>query len=434
MRAESVPKRLLVLMTFALVALVATSCGSGTNGTIRIGVFGDCWGPFTSEREQTVAGAELPFIRRGAKPKGTTPSDGVGSVTIAGKRVELLLGCDFFGSDVQTFIAARRLAEQQGVDVLLTPTTILDDLAMRLYEPRQPHVAFISPGLTPRTALASHSNLFRVAPDLRQFSAGLGAYAYRTLGWRTAVTVGEDDPLGYSLTAGFVAEFCSLGGTVVRRFWPAGLLVDWPRLVQRIPQGVDGVALMEGIFSTKGFYPVYKKVQPDLRRHVVTSATAIAAGDRPVGIMAAGPLPFVSNAAAWTRYGRDLRAAFPQYRGATHDPADVYAYDAVELALEGIERVHGDLSGGERRFMTALTSLHVQTPAGVLHLDRSHRAVSANFLIRVERDAKGKVVPLTIGVVPNVDASFGGYFTPSSPPDSRTQPACRKGHVPPWAR
>ena len=60
-------------------------------------------------------------------------------------------------------------------------------------------------------------NVFGVAPNLRQGSAGLGAYAYHTLGWRTAVTLGEDDPLGWSLTSGFVAEFCSLGGKIVKR-------------------------------------------------------------------------------------------------------------------------------------------------------------------------------------------------------------------------
>jgi hypothetical protein len=113
---------------------------------------------------------------------------------------------------------------------------------------------------------------------------------------------------------------------------------------------------------------------------------------------------------------------------------DVYAYDAVELALEALGRVHGDLSGGERSFMAALGSLHSPTPVGPLRLDRNHHQIGSNFLIRVEKGAKGRPVLQTVAVVPNVDASFGGNFTPSSPPDSRTQPVCRKGRVPPWAR
>ena len=35
------------------------------------------------------------------------------------------------------------------------------------------------------------------------------------------------------------------------------------------------------------------------------------------------------------------------------------------------------------------------------------------------------------GWVPNVDQSFGGFFKKSSPPPSRTQPACVK-HRFPW--
>ena len=69
--------------------------------TIRIGFYGDCYGPFGARHEQGTAGAELPFVRRGAKVLGSEPTDGVGAVTIAGKRVELVVDCDFYGSTSQ---------------------------------------------------------------------------------------------------------------------------------------------------------------------------------------------------------------------------------------------------------------------------------------------------------------------------------------------
>ena len=149
--------------------------------------------------------------------------------------------------------------------------------------------------------------------------------------------------------------------------------------------------------------------------------------------MAAGFLPFVSAAPPGIGTSTTSARPSPQYHGGVGDN-EVYVYDAVELALKAIERVHGDLSDGERRFMAALTTVHVQTPLGTLRLDRNHDEVGPNFLIRVEKDANGKLMPRTVGVVPDVDDSFGGYFTAASPPDSRTQPVCRKGHVPPWAR
>ena len=415
---------------FVSVALTATGCGSGTKGTIRIGFYGDCYGPFGAVHEQGTAGAELPFVRRGAKVLGSKPSDGVGAVTIAGKRVELVVDCDFYGSGVSELAAARRLVEQQHVNVVVTPNFV-PDIAEVYYPAHQPGVVFISTGLLP---VPSRPNLFRVAPNLRQGSAGLGAYAYKTLGWRTAVTLGEDDFLGWSLAAGFDAEFCSLGGTIVKRLWAQPQATSWASQARQIPSGADGVAFMPNFLSPATFFSAYRKVHPDLSRHVVMSAVALARGDRTVGITSAGWLPIAPGTPEWNRYLRDLKSAFPKYRGQRGDASDIYAYDAVELALQAIAAAHGDLSHGERRLMAALKSVRVETPVGGLTLDRTGNAVVSNFLIRVETSASGKSVPLTVGVIPKVENTFGGYFSPRSPPDSETQPVCRKGHVPAWAR
>jgi len=52
----------------------------------------------------------------------------------------------------------------------------------------------------------------------------------------------------------------------------------------------------------------------------------------------------------------------------------------------------------------------------------------------VEKDAGGRFVPRTIRVIPNVEQTFNGYFDASSPQPSPTQPVCRKGNPPAWAR
>ena len=436
MSIERTVRRLPVASMLALlVTLAATSCGGGTHGTIRIGFYGDCHGFFTSGHEAGTAGVELPFIRRGAMPKGSEPTDGVGSITIAGKRVELVVDCDYYGSSVSELAAIRRLVEQQHADIVVTPGFV-PDFGEVFYPRHQPGVTFISTGLLP---VPAQPNVFRVSMSAREASAGLGAYAYHTLGWRTAATFGEDDPLGWSITSGFVAEFCSLGGKVIQRSWAPAEFADWGRRVRQLPRGVDGVALMTGLQSTTNFFPAYRKLRPDLSRHVVASAFAIAEGFfRQPGVMTAGFLPFVSTAPSWRAYFRDLHAAFPQYKGVIGTPADVYGYDAVELALEAIARVHGDMSHGERGFKAALPALlpRVRTPTGTtLRLDRNQHVVRAELPHPVREGRRtAPSSRLTVGLVPKVDDSFGGYFTRSSPPDSETQPVCRKGHVPPWAR
>ena len=434
MRARASAGRVTAAVTAAvLLALAATSCGSSNRATIRIGIMGDCWESFAPNTPLFMAGAELPFVERGAKPLGSNPLDGVESVTVAGKRVELVSACYFAGSSVSLLAAARRLVEQQGVDVLLTGENEYDDTVLRQYELHQPRVAFISMGLDPSSSdNGPLPNRFHVAPDWRAAFAGLGAYAYRTLGWRTAVTIGSDDFIGWSLQAGFVAEFCSLGGSVVKRVLAPTVTTDWSPYVRQIPPGIDGVAVT-GDQGMATFFSSYAKRQPDLPQHVVMSAVQIFQGARPVGVMAGGMLPFVSSIPGWKRYVREFHTAFPGYPVVgTID--DVYAHDAVEQTLEALGHVHGDLSGGERSFMAALGSLHSPTPVGPLRLDRNHHQIGPNFLIRVEKGSMGRLVLQTVAVVPNVDAAFGGNFTPNSPPDSKTQPVCRKGHVPAWAR
>ena len=419
-------------MLAALFAFVAASCGNSPRGTIRVGFLGSCKGPPSTWYDESVAGAELPFIERGAKPLGPKPSDGITSISIDGKRVELVLGCDFAGSDSNELAEMRQLVEQRGVDVLVNePSLTVEDAELvDDYAVRQPNVTFF--GGDPPDAT---SNMFRFNPDGPAVSAGLGAYAYRTLGWRTAVTLGEDDSFGWPITAGFVAEFCSLGGTVVARYWTPFSSNDWPAKVRQIPKGVDGVALMAGFQATNSFFAAYRRMQTDLPQHVVMSAYPLAlGGTAPAGIVSAGYLPLTSRARSWSRYLREFAAAYPRYAKEAGGATDIFSYNPVSAALDAIDRVHGDLSAGQRRFRTALGRVRLKTPVGIVRLDNDHRYVGPNFLMRMEKSAGGRLVPRTIRVVPNVDASHDGALDTAHPdPATRTEPVCRKGHAPAWA-
>ena len=93
--------------------------------------------------------------------------------------------------------------------------------------------------------------------------------------------------------------------------------------------------------------------------------------------------------------------------------------------------VHGDLSGGERRFMAALAKVTLDAPNGRISLDSKHLGIGPNYLWQLQGP---KLKPVVIRTIPRVDASFGGYFKPTDPPPSKTTPACVKRTPPPWAR
>ena len=201
----------------------------------------DCTGPLGQNYDETLAGAELPLIARGGILAGSTLTDGVKGVSIGGRPVRLLFGCAD-GTTASALVEARRLVEKAGVDILIGPLSGEEGLVLQEYVRRHPGVAFVN-GTASAPQLHPPRNSYSFHTDGAGFMAGLGNYAYRTLGWRTAVTVADEaDPLfNWSQTAGFDAEFCSLGGVVVKRIWVPPATQDYSSVIAQIPgTGVDG--------------------------------------------------------------------------------------------------------------------------------------------------------------------------------------------------
>ena len=91
-------------------------------------------------------------------------------------------------------LAARRAVEIGGADIVIGPTSGTSGFVYRSYAKQQPEVTFVSgTGSAQATTLRDPApNLFRFATEGTQWSAGLGTYAYRDLGWRRAAVVTED--------------------------------------------------------------------------------------------------------------------------------------------------------------------------------------------------------------------------------------------------
>src|SRR5439155_6917771 len=136
-------------------------------------------------------------LKRGGTLRGTTPSAGVHGAEVAGRPVELRSGC--VHSIEEVLPEARRLVEEDGANLLIGLLDPQQGLVLRQYARLRPETTFlIQPSDAPELTLRNQaSNVFRFAPDAAQVAAGLGSYAYRELGWRTAVTIGDDVPYGW---------------------------------------------------------------------------------------------------------------------------------------------------------------------------------------------------------------------------------------------
>jgi branched-chain amino acid transport system substrate-binding protein len=433
-----------------LAALGVVGCGDGGKRPVMIGVLADCTGALGSFNELELASAELPLLERGGRLVGSDVRDGVSGAKVGGRRVDLITGCAESTTYEVLIAEARRLVENEHVDVLIGPPLDSDGLVLREIARRSPNVAFLlTVSRSQETTLRKPApNLFRFQPDAAQQAAGLGSYAYRRLGWRTAAVVGEDFATSWPRAAGFIAEFCALGGRIAARLFPP-VGASLPALAARIPRGVDGVAVMPAVtvpfVDWSVFVKAYSRRQPDVARHIVLGPeTLILHANRAhlarvaKGAIAGSSEPYVATNRAWLRvrgqFGRYFPGVLPPRSVPAEYPAVLAYRNASEAVLEALEGVRGDISGGERRFMSALGRLRLETPAGLIRLDIRRQAVTPAYLTRVGADAAGRPKLRTVRVVPDVEQTFGGYFSAADPPPNPTSPACRRATPPPWAR
>jgi branched-chain amino acid transport system substrate-binding protein len=268
------------LVVLALAGLLAGGCGD-EDDSFRVGVLNECSGLFEAAREPILAATQLPFLARGAQPRGDRPSDGIEGAEIGGRTVEIVEGCVEVTQLTRQILETRRLVEEEGVDVVIGPVGEVEgSLAARLAR-RYPDTTFVLGASAAQEATLAdpRPNVFRFSADGAQGAGGLGAYAYRELGWRTAAVVMDPVPASWEGAAGFVAEFCSLGGTVAERsvllsgVAPGGAGAD-RSLGERLARSVDGTMLISGFYSPASFLRGYAADKRPLPRGCSSTGSA----------------------------------------------------------------------------------------------------------------------------------------------------------------
>jgi branched-chain amino acid transport system substrate-binding protein len=456
-------RKLLALVgALAALALVGVGCGgdddgggdqssqgggSEQGGTIKVGFLSDCEGDFGSFFEPTISGAHLALIRyAGAKPSGSKPSDGITGAKIAGKNVEVVgYGCSDATAD-KAIEETRRLMEQKDADVMIGPLSGDEGIAVANYAKEHPDKTFVNgiAGAQDATLKVRAPNFFRYHPDGAQWSAGLGDYAYNDLGWKTAAIIGDDYSFPYTSLAGFVAEFCAIGGQITKRVWAPLGEEDYSSYISQLPDDVDG--LYVGIGGS-GLISFVKQYQEQKGRVDTERMLGNVFWDDPLVLKEVGKSLVGGATAAMTaadantpevkKYIADLKTAYgDEIAGAGPSVFTYGYYTGMTALIKGLEAVKGDVSDQKKlQDELAKTTLSGdEAPWGDVKLDENHQAISDIYVKKIVKDANGDGVPdvQTFRKVPQVDQTFNGFFTPSTPAPDRTNPKCEKGKAPPW--
>jgi branched-chain amino acid transport system substrate-binding protein len=415
----------------------APAPGSATSANaIRIGVLATCGGPFALFEAEAFSGAKYALINdAGGKSTGAGPQAGVSGATIGGRPVSLFFGCSDATPDVAV-AEARRLVESEKVNVLVGPLSGDEGIAVANYAKTQPQVTFVNgTSGAQATTLSVHApNFFRFGGDGAQWMAGLGTYAYKTLGWRKAAILGEDYSYPYTQAAGFLAEFCGLGGQVTKRIWAPLTTTDWSSYVAQLPRDVDGIVLLTGGTNTVSALKSYIGLGEQIKGHVlggssVLDPTAFTVGTQLAGLAGGSPVPLGGTSAQWTDYVSGFSKVYA--KSLAQSLFTVLYYNGMKAVIEGLKQVKGQLSGNQQAFRAALAKLTPTFPNGHVKLDTNRNSIQPAYVAQIQNN--GGLGFQVLRTVNGVTENFGGVFKPGQPAPSRTAPACTKGAVPSWA-
>lgn len=420
------------------IILALPGCG-GEEQPVRIGLLTECRGFLAGFEEAMLAGAELPLLARGGRLVDGTPRGAVEGAQVGGRPVELVRGCTETPEHSVLIEETRRLIEVEHVVAVVGPTGESDAIVFREIARRYPDVTFVPAwsGSQEPTLRRPAPNLFRFETDEAQDVAGLGAFAYRELGWRSAAIIADDYGLGWSEGAAFTAEFCALGGRIVRAEYAS--FVSDP--VARLPGSVDGVAvLISGLLGTPDLIPKLARKLGSTKDRLVVGTYVLedptmvaAAGDAIDGVVGGSPIPPPLSTPAMRAHRKAFADAFPGLPAVfAEGPIVLGFHDAMEGLLRGLEAAEGDLSDGGSRLRAELGRLRFELPASPVRLDANRQAVRHTYLKRVKVSAGVARFEL-VRVVPDVEQTYGGLLSNAPAPGPRSQP-CRKATPPPWAR
>jgi branched-chain amino acid transport system substrate-binding protein len=383
----------------AILAVVLVG-GATAQQPVKIGLLATLEGPFAAGGQDGMRGAELAVKQRGGM--------------VAGRKIEILKASSDAKPDVAVN-ATRKLVEQDKVDIMVGPLSGSEGIAVKNYSKTQPNVTFIngSSGAQQTTLQDPSPNFFRFNTEGAQWMVGLGEFALKTKNYKKMALIAEDYSFPYSQVQGFMSEYCKLGGRVTHKAWVPLGSKDYSSVIAGLPADVDALLVVLGGADAVNFLTQYEQAggnKPMVGGSITVDQTVLNfKGKRReslLGTASAGPIADSYDGADWKKFVADYKENFKDGFPSPSLFAYVY-YINMKAALDGLDAVKGDLSGGQAKYREALKNLKLKTPTGEVVLDENRQAIGTTFVTEVAKAADGSFYNKVVKVVPNVNQRLG---------------------------
>jgi branched-chain amino acid transport system substrate-binding protein len=337
--------------------------------------------------------------------------------------------------------------EQLHADILIGPLSGDEGVATANYAKAHPNQTFINgtSGAQDATLKVQAPNFFRFNGDGAMWNAGIGDLAYHKLGWRKAAIIMDDYSFAWTSGAGIITDFCAAGGTIVKRVFPPLGTTDYSSFIRQLPppSQVDGYFWVVGgsatVASLKAFEQAYgplkaKQFVGNLFFGVAGNYQSIAPqinGAYAGGFGTPGT-DFGSPAAkAYVATVSKYVTAVPPL-GAMNT-ANAYNGFFFNYYKDGQALIQAlKVTGGNdaaKPLQAALSKVVLNTPFGVVKLDKNRQAIEGEWSYQLVAKPGSPAYVKTVAFIPNVDQTFSGTYSASTPPPGRTFPSCVKKNL-----
>lgn len=383
-----------IAVVAAMVAVMAACGGAGGGGgegsqegePVRVGVILPYSGVYAQLGEDITDAMEMYFEERGNE--------------VAGRPVEIIT--EDTEADPQVGVqAARRLVEQEGVDVLTgAVATPVAYGAIDLTE--RDNIPFIISNATGDDATRRGAeNVFRTSASSFQVSNAMGEYLVGE-GIEEVVVSAADYAAGEEMSAGFVEGFEGAGGEVIDTVnAPLGtndyssfltnIRGQEPPAVWSFYAGSDAVRFVQQYSEFGLEAPLFGT------GYLVEADTIPAQEEAAIGVRSSLHYsPDLDNPE-----NEEFQSAFQEAYDREASVYSVAGWDAAWLIGEAVEATEGDTEDNEA-LIAAMEEVEFESPRGPMELDENHNPVQNIYIREVQELDDGRIDNVVIDTIEDV--------------------------------